>query len=276
MELEDESPEIPECSLQLLAFHARSVVEFTSSCTALSFGAVPGYVLGVRGPTLIALLAAALVLPVRADAPPRSIALPSDVVDDEFIGYLFALLHEDVEASISGDSLRLLFPEYEDDQVTPMDFINLLERTAGAGDRSIRLEFAHRVEHPAPIDILGHKPVMLYSTPILRFREVYVPDLVPDRPRAGSAYVLYLEEGDLSVDFAGWLDFLLGSIVDDVDVRVVLAISFEGRWYGALAGWNPEGEVVTSVYDMPRGRFLARPPHSVSSFAAGRLIEEPR
>jgi hypothetical protein len=224
----------------------------------------------VRYLALLVIVALAAPLAV-ADAPPRSVAPPKEVVDDEFIGYLFALLQNDLDASISGDELRALFPEYEGGEVTPMDFIESLERRHDGDDRFIRLAFERPIEHPAPIDIFGHKPVMLFSTELLGFREEYYG---PDEHRTdgfGDSYVLYLEEGAFAVDFARWLDFLLGSLADDIRVTVVLAIDFEDRWYGVAAGRGRDREIITSVYDMPRGRFLARPPEEVSAFAVRRL-----
>ncbi len=209
---------------------------------------------------------------LAADAPPRSVALPKEVVDDEFIGYLFALLHNDLDASISGDELRALFPEYEGGEVTPIDFIESLERRHDGEARFIRLAFERPVEHPAPIDVLGHKPVMLFSTEVLGFREEYYGPGEHRSDGFGDSYVLYLEEGAFAVDFARWLDLLLGSIVDDIRVTVVLAIDFEDHWYGVAAGRGRDREIITSVYDMPRGRFLARPPKEVSEFAVRRVL----
>ncbi|MFW5744708.1 MAG: hypothetical protein ACOC2D_15645 [Spirochaetota bacterium] len=218
------------------------------------------------------LAVAFLVSPLaQAEAPPRSVAPPKEVVDDEFIGYLFALLQKDLDATITGDELRSLFPEYEGGEITPMDFIHSLDRRHDGDERTIRLEFQRPVEHPAPIDILGHKPVMLFSTEVLGFREEFFGADEHATERFGDAYVLYLEEGTFSVDFATWLDFLLGAMVDDISVSVVLAISFDERWYGVAAGRGNDDDIVTSVYDMPRGRFLARPPREVADFAIARL-----
>jgi hypothetical protein len=207
--------------------------------------------------------------------PPRSIALPEEAVEDVFIGYLFALLQRDILTVITGDELRELFPEYDDDVRTPLDFIDALERARSGPLREVRLTFDEPVAHPAPIDILGHKPVMLYSTAELTFREVHL-DASADPDGPISAYVLYLEQGSLFVDFARWLDILLGSIVDDVSVKAVLAVWYDDRWYGVLAGFSPKGEIVTSVYDMPRGRFLARPPRAVTRYAAAIAETAPR
>jgi hypothetical protein len=216
----------------------------------------------------IAVLIAAVV---HADAPPRSVAPPKEVVDDEFIGYLFALLQKDLDASITGEELRGLFPEYDGGGDTPMAFIASLDRRRDGASRFVRLAFTRPIEHPAPIDILGHKPVMLFGTELLEFREEFYGPDSHDTAGLGDAYVLYLEEGSFSIDFANWLDSLLGSIVDDLRVTVVIAVYFDDRWYGVAAGRAPDRDVVTSVYDMPRGRFLARPPEEVSDFAVSRL-----
>lgn len=238
---------------------------------AFVFAGLSGYVVAVRHVFLLA-IAVALVPAMPAEAPPRSVAPPKEVVDDEFIGYLFALLQQDLDATITGDELRALFPEYDGGEITPMDFIESLERRHDGDDRSIRLAFERPVEHPAPIDILGHKPVMLFSTKVLRFREEFFASDDHRTDRFGDAYVLYLEDGSFAIDFARWLDFLLGRIVDDITVTVVLAINFDDRWYGVAAGRGEDREIVTSVYDMPRGRFLARPPSEVADFAVSRLL----
>lgn len=223
----------------------------------------------VRGCTLLLLAVGATV---TAQPPPRSIALPVDVVEDRFIAYLFALLHDDLTATISGDELRSLFPEYDDGAVTPMDFLDRLERSRTGEHRAIRLSFQHRVEHPAPITIFGDHPVMLYSSKELSFREEqYARTVLTDETSVDTAYILTIESGELSVDFAAWLDFLLGSLADDIEAGVVLAARLDDRWYGALVGHNPDGEVMTTVYDMAGGRFLARPPRALTLFAAGRL-----
>ena len=215
------------------------------------------------------LLISAVLGGAAADIPPRSVAPDKSVVDDEFIGYLFALVHDDLGIRASGPELMELFPEYLGGEETPMDFIASFERTRHEEVRRVQLEFEEAFRFPAPIDILGHRPVYLSSSGMLRFRERWVRPAGPEG--VAQAVVLERELGVFEVDFARWLDFLLGSLVDDVSVEIVLAAEFEGRWYGAMAGYNPDGDVVTAVYDMPRGRFLARPPREVTAFAADQL-----
>lgn len=196
------------------------------------------------------------------------------MVEDEFIGYLFALVHDDLAVDARGDELMELFPEYLGGEQTPMDFIIRFERAMLREGGYVRLTFQRAFTHPAPIDIMGHRPVTLSSSGVLEFTERNPAGDTGSRGRVSRAHVLARSEGEFSVDFAGWLDFLLGSLVDDVAVEIVLAAEFEGRWYGAMAGYSPRGRVVTSVYDMRRGRFLARPPRALSRFAMDQL-EQP-
>jgi hypothetical protein len=199
------------------------------------------------------------------------VAPPKEVVTDEFIGYLFALVHDNLTIDATGAELMEMFPEYLDDNETPMDFIAQFRRVSNAQERFVELDFTRAFRYPAPIDILGYRPVHLASSETLRFRE---QSFVLDHEGGlTQAIVLVREEGMFSVDFAPWLDFLLGSLVDDVAVEIVLAAEYEDRWYGAMAGYNPTGDIVTSVYDMPRGRFRASPPRPVSEYAIERLMQ---
>ena len=227
--------------------------------------------------TFTTLLIVMTLLPcgrITAQIPPRSVVPPKQLISDEFIGYLFALVHDDLEAGMTGPELRDLFPEYLGGEDTAIDSITTFERRREAGRTVVRLRFSEPLEEPAPIDILGHRPVMLYATEELLFLETVYRPQPNARFDVGQAHILRRGEGSFEVDFARWLDFLLGSLVDDVAVEVVLAVRYEGKWYGAMAGRNPEGEAVTSVYDMPRGRFLARPPEEIIEFALAQLVPQ--
>lgn len=226
--------------------------------------------------TLLAGALAFLAAALPAQAPPRSIAPPESVVADEFIGYLLALVRDDRPISVAGEELSRLFPEYDDDAETPFDVITLFERESGER-RVVRLRFSEPMRYPAPIDILGHHPVMLYSSLELAFDESAEEQIdmgsPGSAPAISRAYVLTRSHGEFRVDFARWLDALLGGFVDDVTVEVVLAAEYAGEWYGAMAGYSPAGSTVTSVYSMRRDRFLIRPPEAITRFALERIVK---
>jgi hypothetical protein len=74
---------------------------------------------------------------------------------------------------------------------------------------------------------------------------------------------VWLRDGDLGIDFVAWLDFILGSWVDDVDAQYIAVTQYEGQWFILLAGETPDGGWITGVYDLQSSRIVVRPPSAL-------------
>jgi hypothetical protein len=231
-----------------------------------------------RAAVAVLLIFFSVTIPVAADAPSRSIAVPEVMVRDRFLAYLFALVRYDLNVTITGADFLRLFPEFEDDTSSPVHFLRTMSRSTDDRSTSITLDFTRPIDLPAPVDVLGSRPIQLRSSPQLRLEEARYArpldsnhDLFPD---VEFAYVFRMADGFLFVDLAPWLDFILGSIVDDMDVDIVVVARYRQSWYGLMAGLNPDGDPVSGVFDLRRSRFLARPPRDLTAFVRSYLRTE--
>jgi hypothetical protein len=192
-------------------------------------------------------------------APDRSIALPVEEVEDVFFAYIVGLLIADATLDIDGAGLIEMFPEFaEGDGKIPFDEIERVTRTAG-DPATVSLEFANALDYPVPVDILGYHPGRVLTSRYVFFRE-------EPYDAGGEFEFVRLEwviRGRLALDFDNWLDTLLGRLVDDVEARVAVALSYEGHWYALLGGDTPGGGWITGVYDLPTNRILVRPPRAL-------------
>jgi hypothetical protein len=218
----------------------------------------------------------------HAQAPPIYPSVPESVVRDRFLAYLFSIVRYNRTMTITGADFLALFPEFAEEPDSPVHYLTeMTRRRAGVGT-ILLLRFQASVDYPAPIDILGTRPVHVKFSSYLQFtEETYSPgpnlDFHSNTQREAlvdMAYVFRIAAGYFRVDFASWLDFLLGSIVDDVDVDVVVIARFQQQWYGLMAGTSPNGRLVTGVFDLRRSRFLARPPRELTDFVIDRLATQ--
>jgi hypothetical protein len=225
----------------------------------------------------------AAAAPATAQIPPRSISPPEEEVADAFIGYIHGVIYNDAAMEIDGQTLSSDFPEFVPSRPTPFNDIELLSRTrpaAGSGDHSVfTLQFSVPLRYEVPVDILGHHPVGLQGSRIIRFQEsIRPPDdaaIVGIPPEVSNLLVLNLVSGYMRVDFAPWLDFVGGRIVEDVDVTLIAVAQYRDRWFAMLGGYSPSGRPMSGVLDMQNSRFLVSPPRLLTRLARDFVLRTP-
>ena len=240
-----------------------------------------------------------LLLPLAATAtaqiPPRSISAPKEEVDDEFLAYLHGLLYTDAELYIDGEALPREFPEFVPSRPTPFNDITLFTRTRAQRSPNnthpsrITLEFSVPLRYEVPVDILGHHPVELQGSSAIVFQEVLRPTESSGAPGGVAAelkatfgvevpdevdqfLLLTLWSGYLRVDFAQWLDFVSGRLLEDVDVTLIAVARYRDRWFAMLGGYSPAGRPMTGVLDMRTSRFLVSPPRLLTRLARDLVV----
>ena len=222
-----------------------------------------------------------LAASVTAQIPPRSISAPKEEVDDEFLSYLHGILYNDAELWIDGETLAREFPEFVPDRPTPFNDIELFTRTrsvAGApGELSI--QFSVPLRYEVPVDILGQHPVELQGSRVMIFDEwIRPPGAAPsvDIPsEVTELLVLTVAVGYLRVDFAPWLDFIAGRLLEDVDVVLIAVARYHDRWFALLGGYSPKGRPMTGVVDLQTSRFLVSPPRLLTRLARDLVESTP-
>ena len=225
-----------------------------------------------------------LLLPLAASAtaqiPPRSISTPKEEVDDALFGYIHGILYADAELWIDGETLTREFPEFVPTIPTPFNDIELFTRTrSGAGKPGqVSIQFSIPLRYEVPVDILGQRPVELQGSRVMTFEETVRPSgpatSVDVPPVVTELLVLTLISGYMRVEFASWLDFISGRLIEDVDVVLIAVARYRDRWFALLGGYSPEGRPMTGVLDMQTSRFLVSPPRLLTRLARD-LVENP-
>ncbi|MBU8912975.1 MAG: hypothetical protein KOO61_03060 [Spirochaetales bacterium] len=210
----------------------------------------------------------------HAHLPPRDIAVPESQVKDVFFGYVVGILLQDEPLDVNGENLLAMFPEFADGSgQVPFHEMTRMVRTPGSRGAEITLELKDQLNYPVPVDILGYHPGMVISSPRLVFDE---REYVPSDRDFGAVWLEWLRDGELAIDFDGWLDVLLGSWVDDVNVQLLAVAEYQSRWYILLGGDTPGGGWITGVYDLQSSRIVVRPPPALRLLGAELAGAGPR
>lgn len=239
---------------------------------------------------------------VHGQVPPRSASTPKEQVDDAFIAYLHGIIVGDLELDASADDLQREFPEFIPSQPTPfLDIVRLTWSRAGgdgsadlqpgrsgvsaagetgaggiAGSPSassrLTVQFSVPLDYEVPVDILGHHPAVLLGSRTIGFDEVarsraQLPGEIDVPEKVTEVVVLQRSTGFMRVDFAGWLDWISGRLIEDVDVTTLALVRYDGIWNALMGGYSPDGLPLTGVVNLKRSAFRVRPPRRLARFA---------
>lgn len=211
---------------------------------------------------------------VAAHVPSRDISMPMAEVQDVFFGYVVGVLVADATLDVDGDTLVSMFPEFADGGAqVPFDEMLRITRDPRPKGAELTIELKGRLNYPVPVDILGYHPGVVLSSPRLVFDE---QDYRAADPGFGFVRLEWLRVGDLSIDFAAWLDALLGHLVDDVDARVLAVVEYDETWYVLLGGDTPDGGWITGVYNLASSRIIVRPPAALRQLGENLSHTGPR
>jgi hypothetical protein len=198
-------------------------------------------------------------------------------VDDEFLSYLHGILYSDAELWIDGETLAREFPEFVPDRPTPFNDIELFthSRSRAGKPGQLSIQFSVPLRYEVPVDIFGYHPVELLGSKVITFEEWIRPSSSVTReglatsveapavevpPGVTELLVMILVSGYMRVDFAPWLDFIAGRLLEDVDVVLIAIARYRDRWFAMLGGHSPSNRPMTGVLDMQTSRFLVSPP----------------
>jgi hypothetical protein len=229
---------------------------------------------------LMALLVTAAAS-VNAQIPPISVSAPKEEVNDEFLAYLLGIVHNNAELQTDGPTFLRAFPEFLPDKPSPIYDLAIFARTRTG---LLTIGFVTPLRYPVPVDILGLHPVELQGSRVITLDEpVRVGQGVRRGVTAGLGlpremthlYVLALRNGYLRVNFSPWLDFLAGRIFDDADVKLVVIVRHEERWFALMAGLNPKDRPMVWVFDLRTSRFLVSPPRVLTRLGRSLVSDPP-
>jgi len=216
---------------------------------------------------LTALLAVLMVAPAAAamfwtlgeqrQPVPAAARLAADVKDP-----VFALLAGLLDDGVFGE----LDPAFVDSVVTahgttklPHRSMRRLTRIPAEQHSTLTLQVEEEFKVPVPYSILGYNPGSLSTSPDLELWQwglgdhpYWTTDGEGQRQRVLllDAQLFGLSAGSVRMDVDWWLDKLLGSRLDDVDLVGFLIFRRDDHRYAVAFGYNPSGRGRTGVFDL--------------------------
>ncbi len=220
------------------------------------------------GPTLLFILAASATWP---QIPARSVSRDESEITDVFLAYIVGIMLGDHELDVDGPTLLEVFPEFEGSSLDfPFHDIDRISRVSSPDGAVITVDFVRPLSFPVPVDILGYHPGLIYTTR----RVAFVETALGTHGELSHVHVLIRRDGEIGIDFDRWLDLLLGSLLSDVDARVLAVAELDGRWHAILGGDTPDGSTIVGVLDLLRNRILLRPASALRDLAR-EFLESP-
>jgi hypothetical protein len=213
-------------------------------------------------------LAAALAVSAGAQSPPgRELILPPSEVKDTFFAWLVGVVDAGRDASIDNAGLREVLTEFRSTIALPFDRIGVVRHEAPGPDLrgGLDIEFDGDIDIPVPFSLLWYHPGSLRSTPVVRFEERRFASLpTPGGPAAEPVYSFRLVEGEMVIDIDRWVDVLLGSIADDLRIRIVAIARWRGAWRCLLGGTGREDRRIIAAFDLARNTITFPVPHELT------------
>jgi len=207
---------------------------------------------------------------------PDSLPLADDVADGVF-ALIFGILERDVEAVITGPQLQEMLQRTGRESSVPPELITLVERAHDLRGPQVwvRALFTEALRVAVPYSILGYHPGRLASSQSIialewRYSRLTLPD-----PRHARAAPLELTDvtlwgvvsGEILIDIDGWLDFLLGSKLDDTRVVGLADFRLGGKRFGMALGYNREGEPRSGALDLAENEIRFPSPPEIKAVA---------
>jgi len=80
--------------------------------------------------------------------------------------------------------------------------------------------------------------------------------------------VLPIEKGYLRIDVDEWLDFLFGSLIDDMDLQRLVFFTYRGDWTCLLDGTGHGGRHLRAYFNFRRNRIMFPVPDELDKVGA--------
>jgi hypothetical protein len=204
------------------------------------------------------------------DLPGREIWLPEDVVQDRFYSYLIGLVQADTCGVLYARDLEKVLNDYRGKTSIPFETIRDIRRecTHDSNPREVSIAFHEELKTPVPYSILGYHPGSVTASEMLRFREWDMPSKSLRWSRSGAieltdVYVFGVCEGWAIVDIDTWLDTILGGLLDDTRIVVLALFKYNGEWHGLAAGYDPDGEGRSGIFNFSQNKILFPTPREL-------------
>jgi len=217
-------------------------------------------------------------------------------IPEPFFAFFLALTEGDSLGSWSGADIAAFAARMDRESRLPLGRLEIVERRVALPSereerggvcvkRIWRVVFAEPIEEPIPYSILGYHPGKFMLSRELVLSEWHLGDrelvLTVDgkqhRYRADGVTVLRVDEGHIVMDIDGWLDRLLGSVLDDAWMDGVVAARVGGRLIGIGVSVGRKGRRIFGEFDFQDDVVLdhGRPPAKAISRYSRKWVRPP-
>jgi hypothetical protein len=197
---------------------------------------------------------------------PDPLPMAPDVKDPVF-AVLVGLLRSDLHGVLTREQLERQLAKSGRETLLPYQHLHELRRTdaeegaLGRPTAAVEADFEGPLVFPIPYRILWYHPGKIRASATCVFREwsfgsVNLPYDPATPIELEDVHLFGLERGDVAVDIDGWLDFILGSALDDTEVNGVVIFRESGRDYGMAIGHNNKGESRSGVFDLAEDKIV--------------------
>jgi hypothetical protein len=184
------------------------------------------------------------VEPAIQESPPSSGIPPGrqvslSPVKDTFFAYVLGIVLTGLDVDIDNARMRAILTEFQSKLKFPFDLVTQVvqHNDFETGRRDITLVFKGDVVIPIPYSFLGYHPGTLRSTETLDFRVTRTTYTDPKNPGLYTpVYNLALVDGRVLIDIDDWLVYLLGKVLDKMEVRQIVFFNYAGAWVGLVEG----------------------------------------
>lgn len=180
-------------------------------------------------------------------------------VNDGIFAYLIGLLDRGEYGVVTDDQLERVLDESGKHTRIPRGCIREFRRASIPGNGAwVRAVFDKRLDTAVPYDILGYHPGSLVSSKEATFKEQYFPRIaVPNPTKVGPAnyeitdvYLWSLVDGTIEIDIDGWVDAIMGGMLDDTYIVALAVFRYEGDRLAMAVGFNHSGEGRSGALDL--------------------------
>lgn len=160
-------------------------------------------------------------------------------------------------------------------------FTRIRRRPVGDGaDSYVEFQLSESVDRPIPYSLLGYNPGSIRASQRIDFlhfaigERSYLVELDDTQQEITieDAQLFVVADGFMEMDFDGWLDRLLGSKLDDMQVKAFLTFRWQGQRYSLGMGLNNKGRGKTGAFDFVADETLFPAPKEL--LVVGREMRE--
>lgn len=160
-------------------------------------------------------------------------------------------------------------------------FTRMRRRPVGDGAKAyVEFLLSEPVDRPIPYSLLGYNPGSIRASQTLDFVQFeigersYLVELddVEQEITIEDANLFVIADGFMEMDFDGWLDRLLGSKLDDMQVKAFLTFRWKDQRYSLGMGLNDKGRGKTGAFDFVADETLFPAPKEL--LVVGREMRE--